>query len=89
MKVGKKHHLDKKTRVCPYLDSHLYESIRLLAFSCRESEAKMALEMIKSCLASEHWVAMIQDKYGVKKDSPDRVINTRVDGKPALMRMNP
>jgi hypothetical protein len=87
MKIGKKQHEDKKTRVSPYLDPQTFENVRKLAFACRTTEAKIILEMIDSCLLSENWVAYIQSKFRVQQDSPDRVVPTKIDGRVVLTRI--
>lgn len=72
---------DKKVKICPYLSQELFAKLNRLARSCDISETQLLILMAETFLNHPQYINWVQDKYGVSKDDPFRVIPQVTNGK--------
>lgn len=72
---------DKKEKICPYFPQDIYARLNRLARVLNIKETELILSMCDTFLNHPQYINWIQDKHGISKDDPFRIIPQIIDGK--------
>lgn len=72
---------DKKVKICPYFPQEIHNRLNRLARVLDIKETDLLISMAETFLNHPQYINWIQDKHGIAKDDPFRIIPQIIDGK--------